>query len=93
MRYPLAMTEIETNILNTLLELERTVAALPGATPKPNLLPLFIRLDELSSQLPRETTHRCAIISRRKATKRRGCSFRGRTRRTRREAASVKNKT
>jgi hypothetical protein len=49
------MTEIETNILNTLLELERTVAALPGATPKPNLLPLFIRLDELSSQLPRET--------------------------------------
>ncbi len=49
------MTEIETNLLQTLLELERTVAAMPSANPKPSLLPLFNRLDELSRQLPPAT--------------------------------------
>jgi len=49
------MTELEKNILNALLELERAVAAMPGANPKPNLLPLFARLDECSRQLPAAT--------------------------------------
>jgi len=46
------MTEKEHKILDTLLELERTVAAMPQANPKPSLLPLFTRLDELMRALP-----------------------------------------
>jgi hypothetical protein len=49
------MTEIENTLLQTLLELERAVALMPTANPKPNLLPLFARLDDLSRQLPRDT--------------------------------------
>jgi len=55
LRYPLTMTDAEQTILQTLLELERAVASMPTADPKPNLLPLFSRLDELTRQLPRET--------------------------------------
>jgi hypothetical protein len=46
------MHAVEAKILDALLELERAVASLPTASPKPNLLPLFQRLDELTSQLP-----------------------------------------
>jgi hypothetical protein len=49
------MHAVEAKILDALLELERAVASLPTASPKPNLLPLFQRLDELTSQLPRGT--------------------------------------
>lgn len=49
------MSETEQRILDALLELERAVASMPTAKPKPNLLPLFLRLDELTRQLPRET--------------------------------------
>jgi hypothetical protein len=49
------MTEIENTLLQTLLELERAVTLMPTANPKPNLLPLFARLDDLSRQLPRDT--------------------------------------
>ena len=49
------MTETEQNILDALLELERTIEAMPRTTPKPNLLPLFARLDELTLTLPRTT--------------------------------------
>jgi hypothetical protein len=49
------MTELENTLLQTLLELERAVALMPTANPKPNLLPLFARLDDLSRQLPRDT--------------------------------------
>ena len=48
----MGMTETEASILETLLELEKAVAAMATAKPKPNLLPLFSRLDELSAQLP-----------------------------------------
>jgi hypothetical protein len=51
-RYPYAMTATEQDILNTLIELERTVEAMPHATPKPSLLPLFSRLDDLTRALP-----------------------------------------
>jgi len=47
-----AMTETEQSILDTLLQLERTVEAMPRANPKPSLLPLFSRLDELARALP-----------------------------------------
>ena len=49
------MTEMEQNVLQALLELERAVAAMPAANPKPSLLPLFSRLDELTRQLPHDT--------------------------------------
>jgi hypothetical protein len=49
------MTETEEALLQALLELERTVASMPTANPKPSLLPLFSRLDDLTRQLPRET--------------------------------------
>jgi hypothetical protein len=48
------MTETEQSLLTALIELEKTVAAMPTADPKPNLLPLFARLDELTRQLPRD---------------------------------------
>ena len=46
------MTEVEQQILQTLLELEKSAAAMASANPKPNLLPLFTRLDDLSKNLP-----------------------------------------
>jgi hypothetical protein len=46
------MTELEQKILDSLLELERTVAAMAQANPKPSLLPLFAHLDELMRTLP-----------------------------------------
>jgi hypothetical protein len=49
------MTEPEKAILECLLELERTVQSIPSVNPKPNLLPLFSRLDDLMRQLPPQT--------------------------------------
>ncbi len=49
------MTVAEHNILQALLELERAVKAMPTAVPKPNLLPLFSRIEELTRQLPKDT--------------------------------------
>ena len=46
------MTETEQNVLDALLELERAIQAMPHTTPKPNLLPLFARLDDLTRSLP-----------------------------------------
>lgn len=48
------MTGTERDILESLLELERAVASMPTANPKPNLLPLFTRIDDLTRQLPRD---------------------------------------
>jgi hypothetical protein len=47
------MTEIEKNMLQSLNELEDAVKAMPTAHPKPNLLPIFARIDELARQLPK----------------------------------------
>lgn len=49
------MTETETNILNSLVELEAAVAGMASAEPKPNLVPLFAQLDEFANALPPET--------------------------------------
>ena len=49
----MTLTETERHLLDALLDLERTVASLPTAQPKPDLLPLFTRLDDLTRQLPR----------------------------------------
>jgi hypothetical protein len=49
------MIETENQILKSLLELEQAVKTMASANPKPNLLPLFSRLDQLTAQLPPET--------------------------------------
>ena len=50
------MTKLEHDLLDHLLELEATVKTLPTANPKPNLLPLFQRIEEVADQLPRSTS-------------------------------------
>jgi len=46
------MTETEQAILQALNELDSAVKAMPTARPKPNLLPIFGRLEALARQLP-----------------------------------------
>jgi hypothetical protein len=46
------MTEVEQQILQTLLALENAVATMASSNPKPDLLPIFSRLDELAKVLP-----------------------------------------
>jgi hypothetical protein len=48
-------TSLEKNLLNALFALDAAVKALPSAGPKPDLLPLFARIDELAKQLPSDT--------------------------------------
>ncbi len=45
---------LEKSLLNALVELDAAVKAMPVANPKPNLLPIFSRLDELTKQLPHD---------------------------------------
>ena len=54
MSYWVCVTAIEQNILAALIDLESAVKSMPTANPKPNLLPLFARLDDLTRQLPRD---------------------------------------
>ena len=55
LRYPCWVTETETGILEAILELERMVGSMGSAHPKPNLQPLFARIDELTRLLPPQT--------------------------------------
>lgn len=48
------MTELEKEILAALSELDRTVKAMATTSPKPALQPMLARVDELTSQLPRD---------------------------------------
>lgn len=50
------MTETERAILQSLVELDTAVKSMPTANPKPNLLPIFSRLDELTRQLPKDAS-------------------------------------
>jgi hypothetical protein len=45
-------SSVEKDLLKALVELAETVKAMPAANPKPSLLPVFSRLDELTRQLP-----------------------------------------
>lgn len=51
------MNDIEREIYDTLLALDQAVRSMATAQPKPNLIPLFTRLDELSVRLPRGGDH------------------------------------
>jgi hypothetical protein len=61
------MTEIELQLLQTLLQLEKAAEAMPAANPKPDLRPLFARLDELARQLPASTDPRLVHFLQRKS--------------------------
>jgi len=45
------MNETEQEILAALLELQRAVETMRTTVPKPNLVPIFARLDRLADQL------------------------------------------
>jgi hypothetical protein len=45
----------ERQLLAALAQLDEAVKNLATAKPKPALLPLFTRIDELAAQLPRDT--------------------------------------
>jgi hypothetical protein len=47
------MTELEQSILRALDELETIIKSRPAGGPMPNLMPLFTRLDDLTSRLPK----------------------------------------
>ena len=53
--YSVPMTELERNILGALTDLDAAVKTMPTANSKPDLLPLFQRIEELAGQLPRGT--------------------------------------
>ncbi|MBI3191811.1 MAG: hypothetical protein HYZ36_04020 [Pedosphaera parvula] len=55
MGYLISMTQIERSVLQTLRELEAAVRSIATANPKPDLRPLFSRLDALAGQLPKDT--------------------------------------
>lgn len=46
------MHRTEADILETLRQLDEAVKSMATANPRPNLLPLFTRLDELARKLP-----------------------------------------
>jgi hypothetical protein len=43
---------VEQELLDALAGLDKTIRAMPAASPKPSLLPLFTRIDELAGRLP-----------------------------------------
>ena len=49
------MTDVESFLLTALVELDQAVKGMAAANPKPNLIPLFARIDDLSRQLPSST--------------------------------------
>lgn len=46
---------VESDLLGALVNLDDAVKSMPTANPKPSLLPIFSRIDELTRQLPRHT--------------------------------------
>ena len=46
---------VETDLLSILTRLESTVKSMATANPKPDLMPYFLRIDELAQQLPPDT--------------------------------------
>lgn len=48
------MTEIETTILQELLGMEKALATMQTADPKPNLVEIFQRIDTLTAEIPKD---------------------------------------
>lgn len=73
------LNTIEQNVLQTLQELDRAVKAMSTANPKPNLLPLFARLDELAAQLPPDADPELRHFLNRKSYEKAQACLEGRT--------------
>ena len=43
---------LEKNLLDALTDLDAAVKTMPSANPKPNLIPLFDRIDDLTKRMP-----------------------------------------
>ena len=50
------MNATEKAIHEAIVELDAAVKSMPTANPKPNLLPMFSRLDDLTRQLPKNAS-------------------------------------
>lgn len=50
----MSMNTVERSLLQALLDLNRAVKDMATASSKPNLLPLFTRIDDLTRQLPKD---------------------------------------
>jgi hypothetical protein len=50
------MSETERDILHALVELSETAEKPRDAGPKPDLIRLFVRIDELAAQLPHDAS-------------------------------------
>jgi hypothetical protein len=50
-------TALEKNLLDALVELDKAVKSMRAIDGKPNLLSLFLRIEELTKQLPPGTDH------------------------------------
>ena len=48
------ISHVEHELLAVLTQLADTVKVMPTANPKPSLLPIFNRIDELTRKLPRD---------------------------------------
>jgi hypothetical protein len=48
------MTELEKQILDTLVEMDQAVAAMRGGGPRVNFVAMFEKLDQLAVKLPRD---------------------------------------
>jgi len=48
-------TSLDKKLLEALIRLDEAAKAMPSADLKPDLLPLFARIDDLGKQLPRDT--------------------------------------
>lgn len=49
------MTSVETQILEAIVEMDRRIQAMKQGGGKPELLPLWRKLDALCAELPRDT--------------------------------------
>ena len=49
------MTALEKELLTNLQELDQAISAMVPGQPKPNLVPVFERIDSLTRQLPQAT--------------------------------------
>lgn len=49
------MTETEQMLLDALLDLEQTVAQMASANPKPDLRPIFGKIDQLTGRLSKDS--------------------------------------
>ncbi len=61
------MNEVERKVLAALIELEKAVEQIPTANPKPDLAPIFTKIDNLTKELPLTTDRQLIHFLQRKS--------------------------